>query len=65
MKFFPIFGCRKDAGLEARRAETERSLKQERGDLRNQVQTIQSHSRRLKVMAGALELMEASDEEGR
>jgi len=46
----------------ARARDTERELSEARGDLRNKVQTIQSHSRRINVMAGALGLKEAYDD---
>jgi hypothetical protein len=62
MSFFSLF--RKtppDADLCARNAASEQELAQARGDFRNQVQTIQSHSRRLQVMAGALALREGYD----
>lgn len=60
-----LFRCRRDPAREKRARETERQIEQERGEQRNRVQTIQSHSRRLNLMAGALALKEQYDGESR
>lgn len=62
MRFLRLFRNNPaDADLAERRRSSENELAQMRGDFRNQVQTIQSHSRRLQLMAGALALREGGD----
>lgn len=46
----------RDPNAERVRKKTEHLIEQERGDLRNTLQVIQSHNRRLTIMAGALAL---------
>ena len=47
--------------MDERRRASEKELADARGEFRNKVQTIQSHSRRLQIMAGALALREGYD----
>lgn len=62
MRLFGLFGKTPlDPELEARRVASERDREEVKGDYRNKVQTIQSHSRRLQIMAGALALREGYD----
>lgn len=62
MRFLGLFRSNPaDADFLERRRTAESELAQARGEFRNQVQTIQSHSRRLQIMAGALALREGGD----
>ncbi|SMC43356.1 hypothetical protein SAMN06297251_102159 [Fulvimarina manganoxydans] len=57
------FLTRRNDKDEVARREVETCLEQERGDLRNTVQTIHSHSRRLTLMAGVMEMRGHGHEE--
>lgn len=50
------FWTKPSADQAAQAAETERCIEEERGKLRNAAQVVESHSRRLTMMANMLEL---------
>lgn len=63
MTWLDLFRCKRSPAHEALMQEADRRIAKESGDLRNKIQTIQSHSRRLTVMAGALALKGEYDDE--
>ncbi|MFD2235921.1 hypothetical protein [Aureimonas populi] len=65
MNWRSLFRCKPDPIREAQQRHEERTIERERGNLRNQIQSIHSHSRRLTVMAGTLALKGSYDDESR